>query len=50
SGVVEGGMIPKVEACLRASAGGARSVIVDGRSEHALLSALEEQFVGTVVG
>ncbi len=49
-GVVQGGMIPKVEACLEAAAAGARSVVVDGRSEHALLAAVEERTVGTLVG
>lgn len=50
TGVVSGGMIPKVEACLAAAASGARSVIVDGREPGALLSALSERPIGTVVG
>lgn len=50
SGVIEGGMIPKVEACLRAGANGAASVIVDGRVEHKLLQVLEGQATGTLVG
>jgi acetylglutamate kinase len=50
SGVIEGGMIPKVDACLQASAAGCRTVILDGRTEHALLSVLEDEAVGTVVG
>ncbi len=50
SGVIEGGMIPKVEACLRAGANGTASVIVDGRVEHKLLQVLEGQATGTLVG
>ncbi len=50
SGVIEGGMIPKVQACLRASAHGGRAVIIDGREEHALLSLIEGGSAGTVVG
>ena len=41
-GTVSGGMIPKVEACLRAAAQGVASQIVDGREPGALL-ALEER-------
>jgi acetylglutamate kinase len=37
-GIISGGMIPKVETCLAAVAGGATAaVIVDGRVRHALL-------------
>ncbi|HEY8766224.1 MAG TPA: acetylglutamate kinase [Dehalococcoidia bacterium] len=50
SGVIEGGMIPKVRACLQAGEAGARGVIVDGRGEHALLSLLDGAVAGTVVG
>jgi acetylglutamate kinase len=49
SGVIEGGMIPKVEACLRAAAADCRSVIADGRVEGALSAAIEGG-AGTVVG
>lgn len=49
-GVVQGGMIPKVEACLEAAAAGARSTIVDGRRQHALLAAVEDRTAGTMVG
>jgi len=49
AGVIAGGMIPKVEACLRAAAAGCRSVIADGRRAGALLEAIEEK-TGTVVG
>ena len=50
SGVVEGGMIPKVEACLQAARSGSLSVIADGRHEHALLSLVEGEPAGTIVG
>jgi acetylglutamate kinase len=37
-GVIDGGMVPKVEACFAAlEAGAARAVILDGRDPHALL-------------
>ncbi|KKL12059.1 hypothetical protein LCGC14_2539560 [marine sediment metagenome] len=49
AGVIEGGMIPKVEACLKASAAGCRSVIADGRKTGALAEAIEDG-TGTVVG
>ncbi len=49
AGVIEGGMIPKVEACLKASAAGCRSVIADGRKKGALLEAIEDR-TGTMVG
>lgn len=49
AGVIEGGMIPKVRACLQAAASGCRSVIADGRSEGALAAAIEGG-AGTVVG
>ncbi|MER3419780.1 MAG: acetylglutamate kinase [Chloroflexota bacterium] len=50
AGVVSGGMIPKVEACLRAARAGTDSVIVDGREPHALLAALNAAAVGTRIG
>ena len=38
SGVIDGGMIPKVEACFEAlEAGAERAVILDGRDPHSLL-------------
>jgi acetylglutamate kinase len=37
-GTISGGMIPKVETCLAAVAGGVEAaVIMDGRVDHALL-------------
>jgi acetylglutamate kinase len=50
-GTVSGGMIPKVEACLRACEGGTRTAIIDGRQPHALLAAVQEgRFLGTTIG
>jgi len=50
-GVVSGGMIPKVEACLRAAAGGTRTAVMDGRQPHALLAALKRgELAGTIIG
>jgi acetylglutamate kinase len=49
AGVIQGGMIPKVEACLGAAGLGCRSVIADGRQAGALIEAIEER-TGTVVG
>jgi acetylglutamate kinase len=49
-GVIEGGMIPKVEACLTAAAAGTHAVIVDGRQQHALLGLIEGGTTGTLVG
>ena len=50
SDVIEGGMIPKVQACLAAARSGCQSVILDGREEHALMRAIDGQMAGTVVG
>jgi acetylglutamate kinase len=49
AGVIQGGMIPKVEACLQAAGLGCRSVIADGRRAGALGEAIEDG-TGTVVG
>ncbi len=46
-GVVAGGMIPKVEACLRSLACTEESLIMDGRSSHVLLAAVEGHGEGT---
>lgn len=50
-GAIAGGMIPKVEACLRAAEGGvARTHIVDGRVPHALLLEIfTDRGIGTMV-
>lgn len=50
SGAIGGGMIPKVEACLRAAESGAEALIVDGREPHALRRALDGSATGTRVG
>jgi acetylglutamate kinase len=50
SGAIGGGMIPKVEACLRAADAGAEALIVDGRQPHALRAALSGSASGTRVG
>jgi len=49
-GVIEGGMIPKVDACLQAAGAGCRAVILDGRTEHTLTSLIDGETIGTVVG
>ncbi len=50
-GQINGGMIPKVEACLRAlNKGAARTHIIDGRREHALiLEIFTDAGIGTMV-
>jgi len=49
-GTISRGMLPKVEACLKASAAGCTALIVDGREAKALRSALEGRVAGTHVG
>jgi acetylglutamate kinase len=50
SGAVTKGMIPKVEACIRALDGVRRTHIVDGRVPHALIRELfTDQGVGTMI-
>ena len=49
SGVVTGGMIPKVEGCLRALSVVPSTQIVDGRAEGALIAAIEGRATGTVI-
>ncbi len=50
-GAIAGGMLPKVEACLRALAGGvARTHIIDGRFSHSLLLEIfSDRGVGTLI-
>jgi acetylglutamate kinase len=50
SGAIGGGMIPKVESCLRAAESGAEALIVDGRQPYALRAALRGEARGTRVG
>ena len=51
SGVIEGGMIPKVEACLRAlEAGAHKAHIIDGRLAHSIiLEIFTSRGIGTMV-
>lgn len=49
SGVASGGMIPKLNGCLRALETGTRSCIVDGRQAGALSAAIEGKSEGTVI-
>ena len=46
-GTIGGGMIPKVEAGLRAASADAACLIIDGREPHALLAALRGEILGT---
>lgn len=50
-GVIKGGMIPKVECCIKAISNGVKSAhIIDGRVEHSiLLEIFTDQGVGTVL-
>lgn len=50
SGVINSGMIPKVEACLKAAEAGVKAVITDGRRAGALLEAVEGRGTGTWFG
>ena len=47
SGVIAGGMIPKVEACINALSRVPSTKIVDGRTAGALLSAIKGDAIGT---
>jgi acetylglutamate kinase len=49
SGVISGGMTAKVEACLRVSGIVPSAQIIDGRSPHALLHAIEDKASGTKI-
>ena len=49
SGVVSGGMIPKIRACLGALSNTSTTRIIDGRQPHALLREIEEHGGGTVI-
>jgi acetylglutamate kinase len=49
-GVVSGGMIPKLEACMRALDGVPQAHVIDGRTPHSLLLELfTEGGIGTMV-
>ena len=50
SGVIDGGMIPKVEGCIRARSSKRRAQIVDGRRPHAAIEALlHPETIGTTL-
>jgi len=49
SGVIAGGMIPKVNACLKALNAGTIARIIDGRKPHALLKEVENGDGGTMI-
>ncbi len=49
SGVISGGMIPKINACLRALKAGSVTRIIDGRKPHALLKEIEDGEGGTTI-
>jgi len=49
SGVALGGMIPKINACLRALTGSSITSIIDGRQPHALIKEMEGQGGGTTI-
>jgi acetylglutamate kinase len=49
SGVISGGMIPKINACLRALTTGAVSRIVNGKKPHALLEEITHSSGGTTI-
>lgn len=51
TGVIEGGMVPKVEACFEALEAGAKAaLILDGRVPYSLLDVfLKDTFTGTVI-
>ncbi|MDP2729811.1 MAG: acetylglutamate kinase [Dehalococcoidales bacterium] len=49
SGVASGGMIPKIQACLRALSSTAATCVIDGRQAHALLKEIEGDSRGTAI-
>jgi acetylglutamate kinase len=49
SGVAEGGMVPKLEAAVRASAAGCATRIVDGTADGALAAVLRGDDLGTTI-
>jgi acetylglutamate kinase len=50
SKIIDGGMIPKIEACIKALEGGAISRIVDGRMTGALKNIMAGDDIGTRIG
>jgi acetylglutamate kinase len=49
SGVISGGMIPKINACLRALTAVSAARIIDGRQPHALVKEMKGQEGGTTI-
>ncbi len=49
SGVASGGMIPKIQACVKAVTTAGTACIVDGRESHALMESIDVGARGTVV-
>jgi acetylglutamate kinase len=49
AGVIAGGMIPKINACLEALKAGSITRIIDGRKPHALLHEIEDGEGGTTI-
>lgn len=49
SGTASGGMIPKLNACLKVAATKTTTCIVDGRQPHALISTVENGSTGTTI-
>ncbi|MBE6541647.1 MAG: acetylglutamate kinase [Ruminococcaceae bacterium] len=48
-GIISGGMIPKVECCVKAVEGGVKTFIIDGRIKHSILiEMLSEEGIGTM--
>jgi len=50
AGAIAGGMIPKVEAGLRAAMAGVQTIVVDGREAGALRAVLAGKQMGTRIG
>ena len=50
SKIIAGGMIPKIQACVAALDGGAKTYIVDGRLPGALTAIIKGQTIGTRIG
>ena len=49
SGIIKGGMLPKLKACIRAASHGTQSHIIDGRRPAALRDCLDGKNIGTIV-
>jgi acetylglutamate kinase len=49
SGVIAGGMIPKVKACLHALEGTSVAQIIDGRAPHSVIDAVKGKKIGTLI-